>query len=113
MGQRILDLALKEKSFQISCLMENKNRPEVKNTFQGFPVYFEPAALKGSHVLIEFTTPEATLEHVKACQKHGVKMVIGTTGLSPAQIAQIKKAATKVPIVFSSNMSVGVNIVFG
>jgi len=113
MGQRILDLALKEKSFQISCLMENKNRPEVRDTFMGFPVYFEPSALKGSHVLIEFTTPEATLEHVKACQKLGVKMVIGTTGLNPKQIAEIKKAANKIPIVFSSNMSVGVNIVFG
>ena len=113
MGQRILDLALKKKAFQISCLLENKNRPDVKDTFQGFPVYFEPSALKGSHILIEFTTPEATLDHLKACQKFGVKMVIGTTGLNPAQIAQIKKAAAKIPIVFSSNMSVGVNIVFG
>ena len=113
MGQRILDLALKEKNFQISCLLENKNRPEVKDTFLGFPVYFEPTALKGSDVLVEFTTPEATLEHLKACQKFGVKMVIGTTGLNPTQIAQIKKAATKIPIIFSSNMSVGVNIVFG
>jgi 4-hydroxy-tetrahydrodipicolinate reductase len=113
MGQRILDLALKEKSFQISCLLENNGRPEVKDTFLGFPVYFEPSALKGSSVLIEFTTPEATLEHLKACQKFGVKMVIGTTGLNAKQIAQIKKASAKIPIVFSSNMSVGVNIVFG
>ena len=40
-------------------------------------------------------------------------MVIGTTGLNKAQIAQIKKASSKIGIVFSSNMSVGVNLVFG
>jgi 4-hydroxy-tetrahydrodipicolinate reductase len=113
MGQRILDLAVKAKFFQISCLLENKNRPDVIETLQGFPVYFDSAALKGSRVLIEFTTPEATLEHLKVCQKFGVAMVIGTTGLTPPQIAQIKKASAKIPIVFSSNMSVGVNIVFG
>ena len=112
MGQRILDLALKDK-FKISCLLENKNRPDVKNTLLDFPVAFEPGALKGSHVLIEFTTPDATLEHLKACQKFGVGMVIGTTGLTPAQIAQIKKASAKIPVVFSSNMSIGVNLVFG
>ena len=113
MGQRILDLAQKAKTFQISCLLENKDRPEVKDTTQGFPVYFDTSALKGSKVLIEFTTPEATLEHLKACQKYGVGMVIGTTGLTPAQVTQIKKSAAKIPIVFSSNMSVGVNLVFG
>jgi len=40
-------------------------------------------------------------------------MVIGTTGLTKAQITQIKKASSKIAIVFSSNMSVGVNLVFG
>ena len=113
MGQRILDLALKEKAFQIACLLENKDRPDVNNKVMGFPVYFNLDALKGSQVLIEFTTPDATMEHLKACAKYGVKMVIGTTGLSPAQISKIKKASAKIPIVFSSNMSVGVNIVFG
>jgi len=53
------------------------------------------------------------MEHLKSCQKYGVNMVIGTTGLSKPQIAQIKKASSKIAIVFSSNMSVGVNLVFG
>lgn len=113
MGQRILDLAVKEKVFKISCLLENKNRPDFKETVLNFPVTVALDALKGSQVLIEFTTPEATLEHLKACQKYGVGMVIGTTGLTPAQVAQIKKASAKIPVVFSSNMSVGVNLVFG
>ncbi|MBF0571616.1 MAG: 4-hydroxy-tetrahydrodipicolinate reductase [Candidatus Omnitrophica bacterium] len=113
MGQRITALALQDKVFKISALLENKNRPDVPLLSYNIPVNFEDAALKGSDVLIEFTTPEATLGHLKSCQKYGVSMVIGTTGFTKAQIAQIKKVSSKVAIVFSSNMSVGVNLVFG
>jgi 4-hydroxy-tetrahydrodipicolinate reductase len=112
MGQRITALALKDKDFKISALLESKERPDVPLMSNNIPVNFESNALKGSTVLIEFTSPEATLEHLKACQKYGVNMVIGTTGLTKAQIAQIKKASSKIAIVFSSNMSVGVNLVF-
>jgi 4-hydroxy-tetrahydrodipicolinate reductase len=113
MGQRITALALKDKVFKISALLENKNRPDVPLLSYNIPVNFEDAALKGSKVLIEFTTPQATLMHLKSCQLYGVNMVIGTTGFTKAQIAQIKKASARIAIVFSSNMSVGVNLVFG
>jgi len=113
MGQRITALALQDKTFKISALLENKNRPDVSLLFHNILVNFDDAALKGCHVLIEFTTPGATLQHLKACQKYGVSMVIGTTGLTSAQITQIKKASSGIAIVFSSNMSVGVNLVFG
>jgi len=113
MGQRITALALNDKAFKISALLESKNRPDVPLLSHNIPVNFEDSALKGSHVLIEFTTPEATIDHLKFCQKYGVNMVIGTTGLSSAQIRQVKKASSKIAIVFSSNMSVGVNLVFG
>ena len=113
MGQRITALALNDKIFKISTLLESSNRTDVPEKVCNLPVSLDAETLKGSKVLIEFTSPEATLEHLKVCQKHGVNMVIGTTGLTPAQIAQIKKASKKIAIVFSSNMSVGVNIVFG
>lgn len=113
MGQRITALALEDKVFKISALLESRDRSDVPLLVDDIPVNFEDAALKGSNVLIEFTTPEATLEHLKACVKYGVKMVIGTTGLTPAQVAFIKKASAKTAIVYSSNMSVGVNLVFG
>ncbi len=113
MGQRITALALKDKAFAISALLEDKNRPDVPLISHNLPVSFDGAHLKGSRVLIEFTTPDATIEHLKACQKYGVNMVIGTTGFTKPQIAAIKKASTKIGIVFSSNMSVGVNVVFG
>ena len=113
MGQRITALALKDEAFRISALLENKNCPDVPLLFHHIPVNFEDAALKGSDVLIEFTTPEATILHLKACRKYGVNMVIGTTGFTKGQITQIKKASSGIAIVFSSNMSVGVNLVFG
>ena len=66
--------------------------------------------LSGSDVLIDFTRPEGTLAHVAACRELGVNVVIGTTGLSDAQKAEIAAAAKDIAIVMSPNMSVGVNV---
>jgi 4-hydroxy-tetrahydrodipicolinate reductase len=66
-------------------------------------------ALADADCLIDFTRPEATLTHLDVCARHGVKMVIGTTGLDEAGRAAIAKAAEKIAIVFAPNMSVGVN----
>ncbi|HRH79692.1 MAG TPA: 4-hydroxy-tetrahydrodipicolinate reductase [Thiobacillaceae bacterium] len=68
------------------------------------------SALAGANVLIDFTRPEATLEHLRACSQAGVAMVIGTTGFDAAGKAAIAVAAQSVPIVFAPNMSVGVNL---
>ena len=61
-------------------------------------------------VLIDFTRPEATLAHLNQCVAAGKRLVIGTTGFSPAQKEQINTAAQQIPIVFAPNMSVGVNL---
>jgi 4-hydroxy-tetrahydrodipicolinate reductase len=77
----------------------------------GVPVTAELAAgLEHAQVLIDFTRPEGTLAHLKACRERGVKAVIGTTGFSEAQKAQIVDAARDIAIVMSPNMSVGVNV---
>ncbi|MBI5437356.1 MAG: 4-hydroxy-tetrahydrodipicolinate reductase [Nitrosomonadales bacterium] len=70
------------------------------------------AALQGADVLIDFTRPEGTLHHLDICRKLGVNMVIGTTGFSAQQKAQLGAAAQQIGIVFAPNMSVGVNLVF-
>jgi len=69
-----------------------------------------PQALSKADYLIDFTRPEGTLRHLEYCAEHGVKMIIGTTGFSEQQKALIAKAAQKIAIVFSPNMSVGVNV---
>jgi 4-hydroxy-tetrahydrodipicolinate reductase len=112
MGQRISALALKDKNFKLAALLESSQRSDAPQLMHQLPISLNNDAIKGSQVLIEFTTPQATMENLKACVKHRVNMVIGTTGLEKAQIAQIKKASQKIAIVFSSNMSVGVNLVF-
>lgn len=68
--------------------------------------------IAGADFLIDFTRPQGTLSHLRACTAHGVGMVIGTTGLDDAGRAAIASAATRIPIVFSPNMSIGVNVVF-
>ncbi len=66
--------------------------------------------LSGADVLIDFTRPEGTLAHLALCRELGVKLVIGTTGFSEAQKAQIHEAARDIAIVMAPNMSVGVNV---
>jgi 4-hydroxy-tetrahydrodipicolinate reductase len=68
------------------------------------------AALARADVLIDFTRPEGTVAHAAACARHGVAFVAGTTGLTPAQKAEIAAHARTIPIVQSANMSVGVNV---
>ena len=66
--------------------------------------------LAKSGVLIDFTRPEGTLSHLAVCRELGVKMVIGTTGFSDAQKAEIAAASKDIAIVMAPNMSVGVNV---
>ncbi len=59
-----------------------------------------------AEALVEFTTPEATVDHLS----YRRPVVIGTTGLSEEQRAKVEEAAKDVPIVLAPNMSVGVNL---
>ena len=63
-------------------------------------------------MLIDFTRPEGTLAHLAVCRELGVQAVIGTTGFSDAQKAEIAAAAKDIAIVMAPNMSVGVNVTF-
>lgn len=98
MGSRIIDLAKGDTEFQ--CTGE-------------FDVDGNAAdAIKGCDCLIEFTTPEATMEHLAMCEKEKKGIVIGTTGLSEEQRNKIKEVSANIPVVISPNMSVGVNLLF-
>jgi 4-hydroxy-tetrahydrodipicolinate reductase len=68
------------------------------------------AGLADSQVLIDFTRPEGTLEHLKVCRELGVALVIGTTGFTEAQKAVIAEASEDIAIMMAPNMSVGVNV---
>jgi 4-hydroxy-tetrahydrodipicolinate reductase len=68
------------------------------------------AAIAASQAVIDFTTPVATLRHAEIAATRGVAMVIGTTGMEARHDADIAKAATRIAIVKSGNMSLGVNL---
>ncbi|HVE41542.1 MAG TPA: dihydrodipicolinate reductase C-terminal domain-containing protein [Planctomycetota bacterium] len=62
--------------------------------------------------LIDFSTPEASLERLAECVKTKTPAIVCTTGFSDAQKAEIAAASKKIPVIYSSNMSVGVNLLF-
>ena len=66
--------------------------------------------LQNAEVLIDFTRPEGTLAHLAVCRELGVQAVIGTTGFTDAQKAEIAAHAQRTAIVMAPNMSVGVNV---
>jgi 4-hydroxy-tetrahydrodipicolinate reductase len=68
------------------------------------------AGLANADTLIDFTRPEGTLAHLQVCRKLGVNVVIGTTGFTDSQKAEIAAAAKDIAIVMAPNMSVGVNV---
>lgn len=63
-------------------------------------------------VVIDFSSPEASVEHARICAEKKVALVIGSTGLSAAAKDEISEQAKHVPIVLAPNTSVGVNVVF-
>jgi len=98
MGSRIIELAKDDAEFELAGSFDIGDEAE--------------ALVAAADCLIEFTSPEATAKHVELCEKLGKAIVIGTTGLSDAERDKIKAASQKIPVVFSPNMSVGVNILF-
>jgi len=70
------------------------------------------AAIRDAHVLLDFSRPEGTLQHLAACRRLGVNAVIGTTGFDAEGRRAIDAAALEVALVFAPNMSVGVNLTF-
>jgi 4-hydroxy-tetrahydrodipicolinate reductase len=69
-----------------------------------------PAALSAADVLLDFTRPEGTLAHLRACARASVAAVVGTTGLTATDRRSLGEIAATIPIVFAPNMSVGVTV---
>lgn len=97
MGKRIIALACADKEFKIAGAIEVGDNPEV---------------IREADVLVEFTNPVATCEHLDLAVKYKKAAVIGTTGLNAQQVQKVKQASGDIPIVFSPNMSLGVNVLF-
>lgn len=82
----------------------------------GYPVFGSPALIpdeitKKADVIIDFSNPSALGGLLEYAVKNNIPAVICTTGLNDSQKALIKSAAEKIPVFFSANMSLGVNLV--
>lgn len=121
MGRRIGSLCLKDSEVELSAAVEIESSPELGKDFgevlggdkAGLLVTSDlEGALSGVDCLIDFTLPEATLGNLASCSNNKVPMVIGTTGMGEEGEEKIKETSKKIPIVFSPNMAIGVNVVF-
>ena len=123
MGSRIINVLSTSEGIRLSGAVERKGHPLVGQDSCGpaglpaggvLTVITDDlaAALKTGDVLIDFTFPEASLEHIKVCADLGRPLIIGSTGFSKDQLGVISECAKKIPCVLSPNMSIGVNLCF-
>jgi 4-hydroxy-tetrahydrodipicolinate reductase len=87
-------------------------RPGSGKSVEGLRVSESAAELlREADVLVDFTTPAATLASARAAAELGRAAVIGTTGLDEAQVGELRALGARAPILYGRNMSVGVNTV--
>jgi 4-hydroxy-tetrahydrodipicolinate reductase len=113
MGQMLIEAVAESRDLRLTAALDVAGAPTLGNEVPAVGVRITcdvRAALAAADVLIDFTRPEGTLAHVALCRELGVKAVIGTTGLTAAQKAQIAAHAEHVAIVMAPNMSIGVNV---
>jgi 4-hydroxy-tetrahydrodipicolinate reductase len=119
MGRLILGLAREEPRLRVAGAIEARGHAAVGRDAGelagggalGIQVADDLRAFcRPEHVIIDFTAPEATLAHVKLAADRGAGLVVGTTGLSPAQDREMRTAAGKTRAVIAPNMSAGVTV---
>jgi len=118
MGRRILLLAADANQYDIVAAVERQDHPDIGKD-AGLVAAAGPINVKldsiypaGADVVIDFSQPAAADSTVDYCVKNGVALVLGTTGLSNEQLAKIKAASAKIPVIYGTNMSVGMNVLF-
>jgi 4-hydroxy-tetrahydrodipicolinate reductase len=121
MGRRIAALAFKDKDMEISAAVEAAMHPDIGRQL-GSVIGQErlfvditgdlPSAVRGSDVIIDFTNPLAMLSSLKVARDEKIPIVIGTTGITDEELRVIESSSKKIPVLFSSNMSIGVNLLF-
>jgi len=118
MGKRIISLAVESGEFDIIAAIESQDHPDIgKDT--GLVAGMQPINVKlgstypdVSDVVIDFSQPAAADKTIDYCTESGAALVLGTTGLSDEQREKIKAASEKVPVIYGTNMSVGMNVLF-
>jgi len=113
MGQTLVEAVLADPSLQLAAALDAKGSPAVGSRVGDIKVGSDIGkAVAAGDVLIDFTRPEGTVQHLEACAELGKSIVIGTTGVPDSLRGAILLAGRKIPIAMSPNFAVGVNAVF-
>jgi 4-hydroxy-tetrahydrodipicolinate reductase len=112
MGQRVHALAKDTIDMHVMRLFEYPQHPQLGQTVGGAEVSGDKAALNNIDVVVDFSLPESAIEMLGFCEKAGVPVIVGPTGFSEEQAELVKAASSHIPVVFSPNMSVSVNMLF-
>jgi len=112
MGRTLIEAVLADPALQLGAALEAPGSPALGQVAGGVTIGAALEAIGSVDVLIDFTRPEGTLAYLETCLALGKAMVIGTTGFGDPQRARIAEAARRIPIAFSPNFAIGVNVVF-
>jgi len=121
MGRRIVSLIAEDPRVELTGALEYSASPflgfdsgEVAGCGKNGVIITDDidAAFAGCDVFIDFTGAAPTMSNLGKYEKAGVPAIICSTGLTPEQTAELKKLSEKMPVLYSPNMSVGVNLTF-
>ena len=108
MGQQLIKSSKNNKDFKLTTLTENK---VINKKIAGIKLDVNTEqAFKKTHIIIDFTVPNCTLDILKIASKLKKRVIIGTTGFNQKEEALIKKFSKNIPILKAGNMSLGVNL---
>lgn len=112
MGRRVFELASQDKDFEVNLGLEKKGTPLIGRELGKLKVSSNSDGMFLIDVLIDFTIPEASETNLDYAAKYKKALILGTTGLNDNQLKKVEEISKVIPIVFSPNMSVGVNVLF-
>lgn len=112
MGATIARLVRADPELKLIGGTERSGSPALATDHEGVAIVDSLSnALRSANVVIDFTSPDVSVQHARVCAEQKVPLVIGSTGFSDAQKAEIATFAKSVPVVMAPNMSVGVNLI--
>ncbi len=121
MGQRIIHMIAQQDEVTLSGAFERLDHPSINKDAGSTAGLGElgikiagslEAVVHQGDVLIDFTTPDSTIEHMRLAAARKLPMVIGTTGMTDSALKELKLLSREIPCVFAPNMSMGVNVMF-
>jgi len=118
MGRRIIASAAESGQLEIVGAIDAEDHPETgkdAGLLAGSAALGVPLGTSwpdATDVTIDFSLPEGADKTIQYCAENGIALVMGTTGLTSGQQEAIQAATQRIPVIYGTNMSVGMNVLF-